>query len=271
MLQIRTKASEFDGEFKWQAAGMSYMICLSDNTFIMIDGGHDEDAEPLISKMKMFSGESLPCVRLWIITHPHDDHYRALFRIATDDLLRSSVDIKSLCYGIPKDGKLKGSGLSVENELKEIEQIRDELGCAVLSPHTGDVVDFGNLKIRFLSTYNDFDALNDPNELSLVFKVIGPKKSVMFTGDAYSCVTQRVCFDFWNELKSDICQVAHHGLNGGSADFYAKVDAKTILIPISKSGDVYMNEQNRFWPRFFAEKNADTVVKAYLGDTEFLI
>ena len=271
LFQLCTKASEFDGEFKWQAAGMSYMICLSDNSFVMIDGGYEEDAEPLISKMRELSGESVPCVRLWIITHPHEDHYRALFHVATNDRLRSSVDIERLCYSIPKDGKLPGSGYSVERELNEIERIRENLGCPVLLPYTGDVVDFENVKIRFLSTHNDFDTLNDPNELSLVFRVNGPRRSVVFTGDAYACVTQRVCFDFWDELKSDFCQVAHHGLNGGSADFYAKVDAKTVLIPISKSGEAYMNKQKCFWPRFFAEKNAEIVVRACDGDAEFLM
>ena len=47
LVQICTKASEFNGEFQWQAAGMGYVIQTEANSFIVIDGGFAEDAPHL--------------------------------------------------------------------------------------------------------------------------------------------------------------------------------------------------------------------------------
>ena len=39
LIQIRTKASEYDGEFRWQAAGMSYLFVNEAHEYAVIDGG----------------------------------------------------------------------------------------------------------------------------------------------------------------------------------------------------------------------------------------
>ena len=52
LVQLCTSQSEFDGEWKWQAAGMSYLIRTKGNRFLVIDGGENqEDAMRLVKKM----------------------------------------------------------------------------------------------------------------------------------------------------------------------------------------------------------------------------
>ena len=41
LIQVRTKASEYDGEFRWQAAGMSYLIVNGAHEYAVIDGGQE--------------------------------------------------------------------------------------------------------------------------------------------------------------------------------------------------------------------------------------
>ena len=41
LIQVRTKASEYDGEFRWQAAGMSYLIVNEAHEYAVIDGGQE--------------------------------------------------------------------------------------------------------------------------------------------------------------------------------------------------------------------------------------
>ena len=65
--------------------GMSYVVRLSDGTFIVIDGGYNTDAEAknLYSILKAnnpLKGE--PVISAWFITHMHIDHYGALFNFA---------------------------------------------------------------------------------------------------------------------------------------------------------------------------------------------
>ena len=83
----------------------------------------------------------------------------------------------------------------------------------------------------------------DPNELSLVFRMSKAEtgeeteemKTVMFTGDAYPRTMDVIMGKYTAEqLHSDICQAAHHGLNGGDSRFYEAVGADTVLVPIAK-------------------------------------
>jgi hypothetical protein len=77
LIQYSTVASRNMDPFKWQAAGMGYAIRSADDRFIVVDGGHPADAEPLIETLKAHTEREIPEVDLWIITHPHGDHFGA--------------------------------------------------------------------------------------------------------------------------------------------------------------------------------------------------
>lgn len=269
LVQLCTSHSEFDGEWKWQAAGMSYIIRTEKNRFLVVDGGEDqEDALRLVKKMQELSGEECPTVALWIITHPHLDHFGALVHLSDPQENPTRPKIEQLCYQLPDEPVLPRTGLRYEWEDSQIRLLTERLGAPVLVPHTNDVLSFDDITVRFLFTPEDcLDLIKDVNELSLIFQVKGKNKSVMFTGDAYERTTRPTAYRFWDELKSDYCQLAHHGLNGGSAEFYARVDAPNILIPISVAGD---RDVATWTPgtcsRQFAERMAKTCHKAYEGD-----
>ena len=69
-------------------------------------------------------------------------------------------------------------------------------------------------------------------------------------------------------LKSDIVQVAHHGLNGGDVDFYHYVGAETAMVPISKSGYLAINapRDRCCTANRFAQDRALTVIYAFTGN-----
>jgi beta-lactamase superfamily II metal-dependent hydrolase len=105
--------------------------------------------------------------------------------------------------------------------------------------------------------------------------VQGPQKKLMITGDAYSRNMQIAVWRYDKALKCDILQLPHHGLcDTGNMDFYKRVDAETVLIPISTAGDRTMRSDmygdapkvNRF-----AEDNAKTVYKAFEGTVEMVL
>ena len=269
LMQLCTEKSKFDGEWKWQAAGMSYLVKTKENRFIMIDGGEtEEDTIHLINVMRQISGEEHPTVALWIITHPHLDHYGALKILSEHPEYAKEISICQLCYQLPNDAILPASGVTYPNEHADIQSISKYINVPVTTPHTNDILKIDGLSIRFFFTPEDcLERLRDVNELSLMFQITGENKSVMFTGDAYERTTRLVAFRFWDELQSDYCQLSHHGLNGGSAEFYARVNATDVLIPSSVAGERdLLTWKPGACARQFAARLATNIYRAYEGD-----
>ena len=235
--QYSTIASGNEEPFAWQAAGMGYVIHTSANRFIVIDGGHEADAERLIELMKRESGKEKPEVALWILTHPHDDHVNALLYIADRQELKARLNIQQIAVSLPERFEQK-RGADCSSTFRGVKQLSEKLNCAQICPEAGDVTEVDGLKLEFYFSWKDMEC-QDPNELSLVFRLSGSdrcelKKTVMFTGDAYESTLDIVLKNFKeSQLKSDICQAAHHGLNGGNRKFYQAVDADIVLVPIA--------------------------------------
>ena len=269
LIQYCTNASLFDGEWKWQAAGMGYIIETDYRHYIVVDGGLERiDAENLISMLTELSGNH-PTVDLWIITHPHLDHYGALKFIINEKELCEKIKIKKICKSFPDE--FSWGGGKTLSDIKIISEMCASLdNCEIITPECDDEINIDGTVIRFFFTYKDASILSDPNELSLVFSVKGSKKSVMFTGDAYEnglLVVYRKHRDDLSPLKCDYIQLAHHGLNGGYTYFYKAVGASVALVPISVSGDKAMRvpEELRGHHNLYAQSLASSVIKAFTG------
>ncbi|MBQ8408369.1 MAG: MBL fold metallo-hydrolase [Clostridia bacterium] len=279
LIQICTAASLYDGPFDsvhgWSAAGMGYLIVTDGGRLIMIDGGFDEDAEALISLMKETTGQEKPTVDLWIVTHPHGDHYYALRRIAAEEALRKQITVKELIFRFPAEFR-SASGGSCEWDRRQLENAAAAFGATVKDPKTDEHIGLDGLDIHFLYTPDDLSILHDANQLSLIFTVTGAHKKLMITGDAHHRNMQIVVWRYRRVLKCDVLQLPHHGLcDTGNLEFYKLADAKEVLVPISVAGhrsmhsDMYELEARR--ANLFAEENADRVYLAFEGNTEIEI
>lgn len=269
LIQYCTHASHYDGAFDskvgWAAAGMGYLIVTDSGRLIVIDGGFAEDVPDLLALMREHTGAQTPTVDLWIITHPHGDHYFALRELAKTP---EAVSVKTLMYHFPAEFRDR-NGNGCLGAIRDMEQIAAAFGAEVKLPLVDEHIDAGGLDLHVLYTPTDCSILNNPNQLSLIFTVQGPQKKLMITGDAYSRNMQIAVWRYDKALKADILQLPHHGLcDTGNMDFYRRVDAKTVLIPISVAGartmasDMYGDSPkiNRF-----AEENAETVHRAFEG------
>lgn len=272
LIQLSTEASRFDGEWHGQCAGMGYILCSDEGKLVVVDGGQDEgDALSILRIARELTGREVPSVDLWIITHPHGDHYRSLLHLAKDEPLRQQLRVKKLAFDIPPHFVYdKPTGpLDLQEDIDNILSLPGLLGCPVYTPSSGDTVDIGSLRVRFLITYRDIPSPADANELSLVFSVTGKKDRCMFTGDSYSPGLDLALERFSpRELASGIVQVAHHALHGGSAAFYRAVGARVALVPASFAGSRAMKSplsetgaENRY-----AIDHAFTVIRACTGD-----
>ena len=278
LIQFATKGSYYKGRFDsvvgWAAAGMGYILVTRNRKLVVIDGGNREDGEELLALLEKYGGER-PTVDLWIITHPHMDHYGALLTVAESEELSSRLTVKKLAYYFPRDFRnAKGEG--IEEVFPHFEVILRASGAERHRPLTGEVMTVDGMKIEFFYTPSDTTILNNPNQLSLIFQVTGRKKKALFTGDAYRRNLEIVLWRIPEEkLRSDILQMPHHGLcDTGYAPFYRAVNAKTLLIPISIAGDRTMHSEaygDEPEDNLFAERNAEDIIKAFGGTREIAI
>ena len=279
LIQYSTKASLYDGAFDstigWSAAGMGYLIVTDNQHLIAIDGGFDEDALPFLSLMRSATGKDMPTVDLWIITHPHGDHYFALRQAASDTSLRSQIAVKEIVCRFPKDYR-DAAGNSCLGDISAIERAASNFGATPHVPKTGEQISIDGLDVHFLYTPEELDGIRNANQLSLIFSIMGKSKRAIFTGDAFHKSLNAVTERYRDRLCADILQIPHHGLcDTGHMEFYKQVDAKVVLIPTSIAGDrsmhsdMYDLESRR--ANLFAEENAEKVYKAFEGNTEIEI
>ena len=269
LIQYCTEASKPDGDFSkaWPAAGMGYIIETEHKHFILIDGGdHAQDAGQILDILEDLTPARPVTVDLWIISHPHGDHTNALKAYADDPAFRARAEVKAICFSAPDDAPFGG-------EVGTLHRVIGALGCEEITPKAGDTIDIDGTVVRFYFTWKDhsrFDRVTTFNDLSLIFSVTGAKKRAMFIGDSCSEGPKfvRTCFEEHpEEIKCDILQVAHHGLDGGDIPFYKMVDAQIVLVPASLGGGKFerMPETICNAKNMYAQNRAFTVIQAFTG------
>ena len=255
--------------------GMSYVIRLSDGTFVVIDGGYntDSDAKNLYSILKAnnpLKGD--PVISAWFITHIHIDHYGILAKFSS--LYADSVTVKGFYYNF--------YGFDIEDmyahNIPNIEKtMRSFKGAKLYSKlHSGMVMGFAGATIEVLATHEDvkqsvyekgsglfsgyslvsntFEAANDT---STVIRLNIEGQRIMFLADAQDGIGSALLNTYTtNYLKSDIMQMAHHGFsNGVSYKVIEAINPKVILWPMDIS---WHNDDGNF-------------VAGYMGDTKTFV
>ena len=226
--QLRTVQKPLDG--------MSYVIQCSDSSLIVVDGGMDQgDADKLIGFLKKITGEEKPVVEAWFITHNHADHTLCFIDFA--ERLTDSLTVKKLVFNfMPDDFYLNAEPACIPERIR-FEAAADRLpGLERVTPKSGDVCTYGDTKIEFLFSASETKVVNGGkgmtvNDTSLVFRVWADGQSVLFLGDVENGGNEVLIEKYGKALKSDVCQVAHHGFVSSTSEFYDIVDPEILLWP----------------------------------------
>ena len=213
-------------------SGMCYVVQLSDGDFIIIDGGdyNDNDIQRLYAFIKEKSPLCPPTVALWIFTHAHEDH----IGLATEFIKRyeQEIEIKAFAYQFPNCDKITVSMESVSHMKAQIKRLETNIknffpNAVIFTLHTGQSYYYAGLEIEILFTLDNtypmfYTSFNDTSAaLRLIFD---NGKKVLLLGDCMQEACRRLAHTYGDYLKSDILQVAHHGLIGGDKYLYAFVD-----------------------------------------------
>ena len=229
-----------------ETSGMSYVIQLSDGSFVIYDGGYASTCKELCNTLNKLSETDEIHIRAWLITHSHDDHYscleafhkqsrRYLKSLKIDYFLIAPINAAE-AIPMDKDANYLATNIHYDSELFE--------GSKVCYVHTGMSFNFCNLRMDILYTPNDLfidgntGYFNDTSIISRVYSNQPDSKdtlSMIFLGDAGVSVAERLMLYYGDFLRTDMCQISHHGVENFPLLAYRMIKAPVLFYPCNTS------------------------------------
>lgn len=164
-------------------------LVLCDGQAMLIDGGNAEDSNLIYAYLKKLSLDHLQYI---VCTHAHEDHVGGLagaLNYATVDVAFSPVtSYDSRAFG------------NFVNYL-------DKQGVSITIPKAGDSFSLGSATVSIVGPINSSD---DPNNTSIVLRIVYGDTSFLFTGDAEREEEQDI-LNAGYTLDSTVLKVGHHG------------------------------------------------------------
>ena len=280
---------DVDNKNSKQNGGMSYVIRLTDGTFIVVDGGYATDAEAtnlykVLSQNNVNGGK--PVITAWFITHAHNDHYGVLKNFAAK--FASSVTVEAFYYNLPEAAVVGEEGTLTDASIDEAELFLEKFPSAAKYSkiHSGMTFGFAGVSATVLGTHEDVkqsyyksnsltaNNFKDDNDTSTVIKFTIGNQTLMVLGDARTGMSKQLEYTYpASVLKSDMVQMAHHGYTGVQDSLYEAIDASVVLWPmdvIDATNDdqlfnYYLNNTGALdiEANDYVRKNADEIIPAY--------
>lgn len=211
---------------------MFYTIWSNAGELAVIDGGWKSDAGQVRDVIKKNGN----VVNAWIITHPHPDHVGALVEILKNN--RTKIKIRKI-YTIPVDRKaykktkkwwdeydVYDEFYHLTRKMKKVKYLKEK-----------DELDLIGLKMKVFNSWDRSVSrlkVNLCNHGSLMFKLGGARKSMLFCSDIGKVRQKRLIRRYKKELSSTYVQCAHHGNWGLNKKFYRYVKPKIAFFDAPK-------------------------------------
>lgn len=238
--------------------GMLYVIRLSDNSLVLVDGGHlhqssNEAMEGLVSFLHEITGtEKGETIRIaaWYMTHAHGDHVTGMAKLVKR--YHDEISLERVMYNIPSY-QVRSAGYD-DNTTTTKAMIRQYFPEAkFLKLHAGQKFTLSDVGFEVLFTHEDAVGidqfaeaaknggkvqfpLSDYNCTSAILRLNIDGKTVLLLGDtnveAEAVMKKTFPATVW---KSDAVQVAHHCFNYLNS-LYPMIAAPVVLMPNSYFG-----------------------------------
>ena len=224
--------------------GQGYIFVLPDGRLIIQDGGSRYKDKPdyIYEAIKEVAPDpDNIIIAAWFISHPHTDHQRGFTEFAANHANDPEITVERIVanyinrdmYQYVRDDGAKESNGGLVDELRRI--VKEDFPKAqFIKAHTGQVYNFGTSSVEVLYTVEDYlpaEKFNYVNSSSLVIRVTVDNTSVMLLADT-THVSGKIMEDmFGTYLKSDMVQLAHHGMAPSNASLYKFIQADVLLWP----------------------------------------
>ena len=203
---------------------MGYVLRTETGETIVFDGGWKEEAPYLVDFLKR---EANGKVDAWFLTHAHIDHCGALAHIAKNS--PDALEISNLYYNFPEQAWLDEHEKGSAKDTAVIFDGLEVLKGIYRKPEVNEVFSYGPLSIKCLNDFDTSLTMNAINNSSITFRLEVGQTSILILGDLGYEGGDRVMEMQGDQLKCDVCQMAHHGQQGVRRKFYEVVRPKVTL------------------------------------------
>ena len=208
----------------------SFIITTESGKIIAIDGGHREDARYFVDYLKKLTGEIKPRIDAWFLTHSHKDHVGAFFEVVQNMI--DEVEVGKVYYNFPSvQFLLRGRDRNAAETAKEFYILLPRFADKTYIVSGGDTYEIGEAKFEILYTTDSEIISNVTNNSSTVFKMTLGGKTALFLADCGAEAGNKILAKYagTDMLDCDICQMAHHGQQGVTREFYEAVRPEICL------------------------------------------
>lgn len=183
---------------------------------MLVDAGPDETAA--LAALRRRGVTALDVV---VVSHPHADHTNGLPAVLT------RVQAGALVTGPDPPRELDEPAASaIATEVVAAQQ-----GVPLLRVSAGQQFPLGAAVVQVLSPPADGSLGGEPNDNSLVLRVISSDGAILLTGDAEVAAQMRL-LRRPDLLRAEILKVPHHGGNTNAPGFIEAVGAHTAVIGV---------------------------------------
>jgi hypothetical protein len=235
-------------------AAQGFVICMPDGRFIIHDGGLPGD-DRAYNRLRELQPNGDIVIAAWFISHPHGDHYSALIDFVKEHGYDDDMIIERVIHNYAHPDMYNINGSAGKDDLREdIALLYDTMeyylpDVPVIKAHTGQTIKFGSVSVEVLYTIEDLlpKTIPNNNDSSMVIRVNIEGTSLMLLAD--TCYASGpILSKMWGDyLRSDIVQIAHHGMWPSVMDIYDNIQAQTVLFPATVGGVRDYIKPNQPW------------------------
>lgn len=214
---------------------MSYMLKTKNGSLVMLDGGEARDYKEIIALAQHVTGDEVPVIEAWFFSHSHSDHVNAFVELMNE--APDALDIKKVYYHFTSEEfvlKEESTNKATYRRFMKALKKYDETGANIVEVQEGETYTYDGVTMEVLLIPDEEtakDSVTPINDSSVVYRMTIDGQRVLFLGDGYHDVGNRLVSKYGNDLKADVVQMAHHGSQGVQNSVYAKIAPKVCLWP----------------------------------------
>lgn len=218
---------------------MGYVIAADSGEVLVVDGGHDGNGNELKRIVKSLGGK----VDLWLITHPHCDHFRAPIEVIKNP---EGIAYKALGASVLSNNWAESLDCEDKVEVLEWNEFVCSLDSRFFEIKEGQIFNLGSMQVEVLADANPDLTKNAINNQSCVFKITEGDFSLLVLGDLGAAASDRLMAS-GKDISATAVQLSHHGQGGSPERLYKAISPKFAFWPTPKwlwNNEAYLGDGN---------------------------
>jgi len=205
----------------------SFIIKTETGELIVMDGGYRGEYQHLLSMLKVISRENKPRVAGWFLSHAHRDHIDCFMEMI--EKYPKDIEITHVYCKFPSVQSVEMYESYEASTIREFYHLLPRFKDILVITEEGDRYEIGGAVFEILYAPNQVWSNNMINNSCIVIRMTLSGHSVIFLGDISLEVGRQLLEKYGAELKSDYCQMAHHGQQGVEKNVYEAIAPSTCM------------------------------------------